>query len=99
MRGLAENTLELISFARGLLEEFHPMTLRQLHYAIFSAAKIAYDNTPEDYKRLSRATTRARRDYRAIQLMGRTPFIDSDFRNSDKLIPPDWIVDEGREAR
>jgi hypothetical protein len=28
-----------------------------LHYAIFSAAKIDYDNTQADYKRLSRATT------------------------------------------
>jgi hypothetical protein len=29
------------------------MTLRQLHYAIFSTAKIDYDNTPEDYDRLA----------------------------------------------
>jgi hypothetical protein len=56
MRGLSAKTLELIAFARRLLAELHPMTLRQLHYAIFSAAKIAYDNTPADYKRLSRAT-------------------------------------------
>jgi hypothetical protein len=53
MRGLSSKTLERIAFARRLLAEFHPMTLRQLHYAIFSAARIAYDNTPEDYKRLS----------------------------------------------
>jgi hypothetical protein len=39
MRGLSEKTLELIAFARLLLVELHPMTtLRQLHYAIFSAA-------------------------------------------------------------
>ena len=47
------------------------MTLLQLHYAIFSAAKIEYDNTPKDYKRLSRATTVARRSYRVLELGGR----------------------------
>jgi len=40
MRGLAKNTLELIAFARQVLKQNHPMTLRQLHYAICSAAKI-----------------------------------------------------------
>jgi len=93
MRGLSKKTLELIAFARSLLAEFHPMTLRQLHYAVFSAAKIGYDNTPADYKRLSRATTTARRDYRARELAGRT-----DLLGSNVLIPPAWIVDELREA-
>jgi hypothetical protein len=64
MRGLSKKTLELIAFARQLLEAAHPMTLRQLHYAIFSAAKIDYDNAQADYKRLSRATTFARRTHR-----------------------------------
>jgi hypothetical protein len=64
MRGLAKKTEELIAFAHTLLAEQHPMTLRQLHYAIFSAAKIAYDNTQADYKRLSRATTLSRRTHR-----------------------------------
>jgi hypothetical protein len=35
VRGLAKNTIELIRFARQLLEQSHPMNLRQLFYAIF----------------------------------------------------------------
>jgi hypothetical protein len=92
MRGRSQKTLELTVFARMLLEAFHPMTLRQLHYAIFSAKKIAYENTPAEYKRLSRATTMARRKYRTLQLDGRT-----DRLGSKALIPPAWIVDELRE--
>jgi hypothetical protein len=72
MRGLAKRTLELIAFARQVLEELHPMTLRQLHYAIFSAAVIAYANTKKDYKRLGYCTTIARRKYRALELAGET---------------------------
>jgi hypothetical protein len=34
MRGLRRGTIELINFARELLVTSHPMTLRQLHYAI-----------------------------------------------------------------
>ena len=90
MRGLAKKTEELIAFARTLLAELHPMTLRQLHYAIFSAAKIAYENTQTDYKRLSRATTRARRAHRWGELHG-LQVIDG--------IPHDWIIDELREAK
>jgi hypothetical protein len=95
MRGLSKATVQLIWFAKRLRAESHPMTLRQLHYAIFSAAKIDYDNTPEDYKRLGRATTKARRAYRAYELAGysRTDLIGSD------ILPPDWIVDETRETR
>jgi len=89
MRGLSKKTEELIHFAYTLLAESHPMTLRQLHYAIFSAAKIAYDNTQADYKRLSRATTLARRTHRWGELNGRR-VVDG--------IPHDWIVDELREA-
>jgi hypothetical protein len=95
MRGLSERTLELIAFARSLLQQFHPMTLRQLHYAIFSAAKIDYDNTPSDYKRLSRATTQARRRYREMELQG---YSDAFLLMGKDLIPPGWIVDETREA-
>jgi hypothetical protein len=80
-------------FARMLLAELHPMTLRQLHYAIFSAAKIVYENTKADYRRLSRVTSMARRDYRAIELAGRTDALDSEV-----LIPGAWIVDELRES-
>jgi hypothetical protein len=93
MRGLAKHTIELIMFARQLLAELHPMTLRQLHYAIFSATKVAYDNTPADYKRLSRATTKARRNYRALELAGEMDSLDADL-----LIDPSWIVDETRKA-
>jgi len=89
MRGPSRKTEELIAFARQLLEQNHPMTLRQLHYAIFSAAKIDYDNTQADYKRLSRATTLARRTHRWGELHG-LRVIDG--------IPHDWIIDELREA-
>jgi hypothetical protein len=94
MRGLSNTTLELIAFARTLLAEFHPMTLRQLHYAIFSAAQIDYDNTPRDYKRLGRATTKARRNYRALELAG----VSRQLLTASDLIPPEWIVDETRLA-
>src|SRR5215831_4776743 len=93
MRGPSKQTIELIMCARLLLAEHHPMTLRQLHYAIFSAAKIAYANTKADYIRLSRATTKARRDYRDRELWGGTNLLDS-----ETIIPPNWIVDELREA-
>jgi hypothetical protein len=66
------------------------MTLRQLHYAIFSAAKIDYENTQADYKRLSRATTLARRVQRWAELHLKKQVIDG--------IPHDWIIDELREA-
>src|SRR5262249_7748261 len=89
MRGLAKKTEKLIAFARGLLAELHPMTLRQLHYAIFSAAKIPYENTQADYKRLSRATTLARRTHRWGELHGHQVLGG---------IPHEWIIDELREA-
>jgi hypothetical protein len=110
MRGLAKNTVELIAFARQVLAEHHPMTLRQLHYAIFSAAKIAYDNTPQDYKRLSRATTKARRHYRALELERKpdtrakhycddneVDFLESDALESDRA--HSTRLDRGRIAR
>jgi hypothetical protein len=84
-------TVELIAFARELLAARHPMTLRQLHYTIFSAAKIDYRNTQADYKRLSRATTKARRQYRFVELRG----LSESFEFG---IPHNWIVDELREA-
>src|SRR5215472_12593715 len=93
MRGLAKKTEELIHFAYMLLAEFHPMTLRQLHYAIFSAAKIAYENTQADYKRLSRATTYARRLHRTRELAGYPESL-----MPAETIPHDWIIDELREA-
>lgn len=92
MRGKSENTKELILFCRELLEELHPMTLRQLHYAIFSRKEIEYTNTQRDYRRLSRVTTDARRTYRAWEL-------ECEEGDSPELsFPGSWIVDETREA-
>jgi hypothetical protein len=78
-----------MEFAYRLLEQFHPMTLRQLHYTIFSADKIAYTNTLADYRRLSRVTTLSRRVHRLCQLNGHSVVGG---------IPHDWIIDELREA-
>ena len=92
MRGMAKATVELIEFASELLREAYPMTVRQLHYGIFSADSIAYSNTQSDYKRLSKATTLARRAYRDWQ-------IDGDDDNQEppaNSIPPSWMVDETR---
>jgi hypothetical protein len=89
MRGLSRRTIELRDFARELLAGLHPMNLRQLHYTIFSAAKIDYQNTQPDYKRLSRVTTDSRRRHRRAQLMG---------YDAGDEIPHDWIVDELREG-
>jgi hypothetical protein len=69
------------------------MTLRQLHYAIFSAAEIDYENTQADYKRLSRATTRARRLHRTYELRDCPSHLIP-----RETIPHDWIIDELREA-
>ncbi len=93
MRGLAQATIELITFAKMLLADFHPMTLRHVHYAVFSAARIKYDNTHNEYRRLGRATTKARRNFRALQLAGEP---ESDLLDSSVLIPGAWIVDELR---
>jgi hypothetical protein len=90
MRGLSPKTIELIMFARLLLAEFHPMTLRQLHYAIFSAAQIAYANDQASYRRLSRATTTARRAFREWDLYGGDP--------PEHGIDPAWMIDETRQG-
>jgi hypothetical protein len=89
MRGLSSDTKTLITYACKLLKGDHPQTLRQLHYAIFSRKEIAYDNDQASYKRLSRATTAARRRHRGCELSGKAP---------DCLcIPPEWMVDETRQ--
>jgi hypothetical protein len=90
MRGIAKATIELALNARMLLAADHPQTLRRLHYALFSAAIIPYENTQADYKRLSRATTVPRRAYRDWEL-GKFPTEEP--ANS---IPPEWMVDETR---
>jgi hypothetical protein len=89
VRGRSEKTKELIAYAKSLLEQDQPMTLRQLHYAIFSRNEIPYENTQAAYKRLSRVTTLARRAYRDWQLNGGGSAPDLD-------IPPSWMVDETR---
>jgi len=91
MRGLSNSTKELILYARRLLEQDHPQTLRQLHYAIFSRREIRYENTQADYKRLSRATTAARRTYRAWQLA------EGDGGPPAHSIPAGYMVDETRQ--
>jgi hypothetical protein len=91
MRGLSNSTKELLKYAHQLLSLDHPQTLRQLHYAIFSRQEIPYQNTQADYKRLSRATTVARRSYRAWQLAGAAGF------EPEHAIPPQWMVDETRQ--
>jgi hypothetical protein len=92
MRGMAESTKELIRFCKELLSELNPMTLRQLHYAIFSRDEIDYTNTKKDYRRLSRVTTDARRAYRAWELE------DDEGDPPELSFPGSWIVDETREA-
>lgn len=90
-RGLSQSTKELIEYARRLQEADHPQTLRQLHYAIFSRGEIGYQNDKASYQKLSRATTLARRAYRTWELAGEIgpePAVS---------IPPDWMVDEGRQ--
>lgn len=89
MRGLSKTTKVLIDYAYRLLAADHPQTLRQLHYAIFSKQEIGYDNDAASYKRLSRATTMARRSYRELELAGA--------ERGSYIIPPDWIVDETRQ--
>src|SRR5579864_9257227 len=93
MRGLAKDTARLIQYVNRLLHGNHPMTLRQLHYAIFSRKEIAYDNTHADYRRLSRATTLARRVFREWELAG-----SDETSRPACWIDPSWMVDETREA-
>jgi hypothetical protein len=92
MRGLSANTLELIRYAHGLLQSDHPQTLRQLHYAIFSRSEISYQNNQADYKRLSRATSVARRIFRAWELA-----TGGDGVPPAHAIPAEWMVDETRQ--
>jgi len=92
MRGQSAATKELICYAHGLLNADHPQTLRQLHYAIFSRREIRYANTQADYKRLSRATSVARRTYRAWELETRGEAVPRVL-----AIPDQWIVDETRQ--
>ena len=78
MRGLSSRTIELIGFAYKLLAVFHPMTLRQLHYTIFSAAEIDYQNDQRCYRRLRAMPPPTLEDGTARQSCGgRKPFTAS----------------------
>jgi hypothetical protein len=82
-----------MAYAGKLLAESHPMTLRQLHYAIFSREEIEYENTTACYRRLSRVTTIARRSHRQWELSGANPSTQP-----DSCFPHGWLVDETRQA-
>jgi hypothetical protein len=94
LRGKSDATIELIDYARLLLAADHPQTLRQLHYAIFSRRIIPYENTQADYKRLSRATTIARRAHRDWELARKASGPGT--LAPAHSIPPEWMVDETR---
>ena len=53
-----KKTLALIGAARQVLEEYHPMTLRQVYYQLVSRQVIS--NNKSQYQRLSRALVTAR---------------------------------------
>ncbi len=59
-----QKTQRLIDAALRELEEYHPMTLRQLHYRLVEGVKVygdfEYDNTLSYYKKLSRTVAEAR---------------------------------------
>jgi hypothetical protein len=99
MRGLAEKTVTLALYAYRLLEELHPMTLRQLHYAIFSKSEIDYQNDKASYRRLSEVTSMSRRLNRGIELeLSSYQDCLRVLKLKHKTIPHDWIVDETREG-
>jgi hypothetical protein len=91
MRGLAERTKELIDLANQILAEDHPQTLRQLHYRIFSAAAVEYENDMSSYRRLCRILARATRAYRAWELDGEVG------EPPEYSVPWQWIMDEMRK--
>ena len=68
MRGKSAATKELIRLAQRVLEENHPQTLRQVHYAISSLGLPVYQNDAKHYRKLSRVLTEARRLYRKWEL-------------------------------
>jgi len=90
MRGQSASTIELTLFAKRVLEENHPMTLRQLHYAIFSLDQIDYANDKSSYQRLSRVTTTARRLWRCWELDGEPG------PEPELGIQPNHMIDETR---
>ena len=57
---LQNKTLNLIEAAATVLEEYHPMTLRQVYYQLVSRHVI--ENTKSQYQRLSNALVKARQE-------------------------------------
>ena len=72
---IQKKTLELIEQAYNILNEYNPMTLRQVYYQLVS--KHAIDNKMSEYKRLSNALVRARQEgtipWEWIEDRGRQP--------------------------
>lgn len=62
MRGESRASVRLIDAAASILEQEHPMTIRQLFYRLVGTGQI--DNTKQEYQRVSRLMTIARRDGR-----------------------------------
>lgn len=57
---LQKKTLNLIEAAATVLEDYHPMTLRQVYYQLVS--KHVIENTKSQYQRLSNALVKARQE-------------------------------------
>ncbi len=57
---LQNKTLKLIEAAATVLEDYHPMTLRQVYYQLVSRHVI--ENTKSQYQRLSNALVKARQE-------------------------------------
>lgn len=55
---LQKKTMELIDQAHDILQEYNPMTLRQVYYQL--VARHVIDNKRSEYQRLSNALVRAR---------------------------------------
>ena len=79
-------TTALIEAALVILEEEHPMTIRQLFYRLVSAEYI--ENTRADYQKVSRIMTKARDD-------GRCPFEWIVDRSRPVYAPQVWQDTEG----
>lgn len=60
VRGLAQKTIDLIEHAYAILQEYNPMTLRQVYYQLVSRKLL--ENKRSEYQRLSNALVRARQE-------------------------------------
>jgi hypothetical protein len=73
---------------QAILTADHPMTLRQVHCALFSRELPGYKNDKACYRSLSRILRNARRLHREWELYGYDG-VEPAFG-----IPSSWIVDE-----